>query len=97
MAFLSNNVPYLTRGMEQVWNPERRMDSSSSIPSIPSIPSLSYTHMQARACARVCVCIYVIVVWKVWKVWKNRMDKGSATSIPAPYLSGGMELIRGAT
>lgn len=97
MAFLSNNVPYLTRGMEQVWNPEMRMDSSSSIPSIPSIPSPSYTYMQARVRACVCVCIYVIVVWKVWKVWKTRMNKGSATSIPAPYLSVGMELLRGAT
>lgn len=92
MAFHFNNVPYLIRGMEQVWNPRRRMDRASSIPSIPSIPSPSCTcgRVCARACAR--VCEYIYMVWKVWKVWNRCMNKGSPTSIPAPYLDIGMEV-----
>lgn len=91
MASRFDNVPYLTRGMEQVWNPGRRMDSHSSIPSIPSIPIPSHTYTQAHMRAHARVRIYIYMVWKVWKVWKRRMNKGSATSILVPYLARGME------
>jgi len=86
MAFHFENVPYLEPGMEQVWNPERRMDRTSSIPSIPSTPNHSRTYRRARirVCAR--VYTYLLLVWKVWKVWKRCMNKGYPTSILVPYL-----------
>ena len=46
--------------MEQVWNPETRMDRASSIPSIPSILfSHAHTHERAHARARAHACTHI--------------------------------------